>query len=172
MADQFTLHWNTFPSHLHSLLGDLRETTRHSDITLVTEDQVKFSVHKFVLTACSKVFSNILDESCRSGEQLIFLGGIQHQEIESLLQFMYLGEAKFHQDRVSEFLRAAKDLDIKEIRTRVDLLEEEEKERRRGNENVEEGSKEADEDIEEQGEDFKDEDEQPEEIDTVEKLKR
>ena len=144
MTDQFTLHWNTFPSHLKSLLADLRETRRHSDVTLVSEDQVKFSVHKFVLTACSQVFSNILDESCKSGEQLIFLRGIEHQEIESLLQFMYVGEAKFHQDRVDQFLRAAKDLDIKEIRTGVDLIEEEERERRQGIEA----------DREETGEDF------------------
>ena len=144
MTDQFTLHWNTFPSHLHSLLADLRETRRHSDVTLVSEDQVKFSVHKFVLTACSRVFSNILDESCKSGEQVIFLRGIEHQEIKSLLQFMYVGEAKFHQDRVDQFLRAAKDLDIKEIRTGVDLIEEEERERRQG---IEADREEADEDF-------------------------
>ena len=99
---------------------------RHSDVTLVSEDQVRFPVHSFVLTASSTVFSQILDDSHKSLDQLVFLKGIEHQEIESLLQFMYLGVAKFHQDRVNQFLRAAKDLKIKEISDGVDLMEEEE----------------------------------------------
>ena len=36
-------------------------------------------------------------------------------EIESILQFMYLGEAKFSKERMNEFLWAVKDLEIKEL---------------------------------------------------------
>ena len=107
-------------------MGDLMRSRRHSDVTLVSEDQVKFPVHSFVLTASSTVFSQILDDSHKSVDQLVFLKGIDHQEIESLLQFMYLGVARFHQERVNQFLRAAKDLKIKEISDGVDLMEEEE----------------------------------------------
>ena len=107
-------------------MGDLMRSRRHSDVTLVSDDQVRFPVHSFVLTASSKVFSQILDDSHKSLDQLVFLKGIEHQEIESLLQFMYLGVARFHQDRVNQFLRAAKDLKIKEISDGVDLMEEEE----------------------------------------------
>ena len=32
-----------------------------------------------------------------------------------ILQFMYLGEATFYQDRINEFLNVARSLDIKEI---------------------------------------------------------
>merc|ERR1712098_405602 len=37
------------------------------------------------------------------------------QEIKSILQFMYLGQATFYQDRMNEFLNVAKSLEIKEI---------------------------------------------------------
>ena len=48
------------------------------------------------------------------------LWGIQHSEIESVLQFMYLGEAKFYEERMNRFLCAVKDLEIKELSKRVE----------------------------------------------------
>ena len=41
--------------------------------------------------------------------------------MESILQFMYLGEASFYAERTNEFLRVAKDLDLKEIGPNVDV---------------------------------------------------
>ena len=46
---------------------------------------------------------------------VIYLRGIQHSEIESILQFIYLGEAKFYEERMNEFLNVAKNLDIREL---------------------------------------------------------
>ena len=44
---------------------------------------------------------------------MTYLRGIKHQEMESILQFMYLGEATFHQDKMNELLNVAKNLKIK-----------------------------------------------------------
>ena len=41
--------------------------------------------------------------------------GIDSAEIESILQFIYLGEATFYQDRMNEFLDVARSLEVKEI---------------------------------------------------------
>ena len=43
---------------------------------------------------------------------VIYLRGIQYSEIESLLQFIYLGEAKFYEERMNEFLSVSKSLEI------------------------------------------------------------
>ena len=99
---------------------ELMETQQYSDITLVSHDQYSFKAHKFMLSACSSVFKNILDQNPQHTS--IFLRGIQHQEIESILQFIYLGEVKFHQERMKEFLNVAKDLDLKEIVGYIDEL--------------------------------------------------
>ena len=37
------------------------------------------------------------------------------------MQFLYLGEARFHEDRMSEFLQVAKDLEIKNMLTGIEL---------------------------------------------------
>ena len=45
----------------------------------------------------------------------IYLRGVKSQEMKSILQFMYLGQATFYQDRMNDFLNVAKSLEIKEI---------------------------------------------------------
>ena len=45
--------------------------------------------------------------------KVIYLRGIQHPEMESVLQFIYFGEAKFYEERINEFLMVAKNLDIR-----------------------------------------------------------
>ena len=45
----------------------------------------------------------------------MYLRGIQFSEIESILQFIYLGEATFYEERMDEFLAVAKSLEIKEL---------------------------------------------------------
>merc|ERR1711873_89221 len=82
------------------------------DVTLVSDDQTQFKAHKIVLSACSPVFKKII-ESNPSQHPLIYLRGIQSYEMESILQFMYLGEGKFYQERMGEFIKVAKDLEVK-----------------------------------------------------------
>ena len=55
---------------------------------------------------------------------VIYLRGIQHQEMESILEFMYLGVATFYQERMNEFLNVAKNLEIKEISKDVEFEDE------------------------------------------------
>ena len=74
-----------------------------------------------MLSACSSVFKNILDRNPHNTS--IYLTGIQHHEIESILQFIYLGEAMFYQERMNDFLNVAKDLDLKEIGGNIDVDE-------------------------------------------------
>merc|ERR1719342_1732498 len=54
---------------------------------------------------------------------IIYLRGIQSHEIESILQFIYLGEATFYQERMNEFLAVAKSLQVKEISKDIDIRE-------------------------------------------------
>ena len=45
----------------------------------------------------------------------MYLRGIQFSELESIMQFIYLGEATFYEERMDEFLAVAKSLEIKEL---------------------------------------------------------
>ena len=81
------IKWQTFAEHLQVMFKDLYEEERHSDVTLVSDDQTQFKAHKIVLSACSPVFKKIIDNN-PSQHPLIYLRGIQSYELESLLQFI------------------------------------------------------------------------------------
>ena len=104
----------SFPRHLRSMFGGLFEEENYSDVTLVCDDKVQFKVHKIVITTWSQVLKEIIDNN-PSTNPLIYLRGVQHQEIESILQFMYFGEGSFSQGRMELLWKVVKDLEVKEM---------------------------------------------------------
>ena len=122
---RYNLNWHTYADHLMEMLHKMMKSDELTDVTLVCDDQKQFKAHKIVLSACSTVFKNII-ESLPSSSSVIYLRGIQHHEMESILEFMYLGVATFYQERMNEFLNVAKILEIKEIGKDVELNDNEE----------------------------------------------
>ena len=112
--EKFKLHWHTYTDHLKEMLHDMMSSNELTDVTLVSDDKVHFKAHKVVLSACSPTFKSIVSDNHLTN-QSIFLRGIQSHEVESILHFIYLGQATFYQDRMNEFLNVAKSLEIKEI---------------------------------------------------------
>ena len=125
MSAIYDLSWEKFSQHLCLMLKDIHEIEKYSDVTLISGNETQFKAHKIVLSACSPVFKKIIDTN-PSQHPLIYLRGIQSYEIESILQFMYLGEGRFYQERMGEFIKVAKDLEVKEISKGVDMQNEEE----------------------------------------------
>ena len=120
MAEKYTLNWHAFSEHLQVMVKDLYQEGRYTDVTLVSDDQTQFKAHKIVLSACSPVFRKIIDSN-PSQHPLIYLRGIQSYELASILQFIYLGEAKCFRERMGEFLQVAKDLEVKDISEGVEM---------------------------------------------------
>ena len=85
-----------------------------ADVTLVSDDQIQIPAHKFVLSAGSPTLKNLLLNNPHP-HPLIYMRGVKQQELQSILQFIYLGEARIYQDRIKEFLDVAVDLEIKEL---------------------------------------------------------
>ena len=103
-------------------MKDMMTTSDFADVTLVTDDKQQIRAHRNILSVCSPVFKNIFQlHSSNNANPVVYLRGIQHSEMESIMQFLYLGEARFHEDRMSEFFQVAKDLEIKSISTGIDM---------------------------------------------------
>ena len=103
------LNWHTFANHLQLFFKDLYQEGEYYDVTLVSEDQTQFKAHKIVLSASSPVLKKIIDSN-PGQHPLICLRGIHSFEMESILQFLYLGEGKFYYERIGELMKVAKDL--------------------------------------------------------------
>ena len=94
-------------------MKDLFSSTHFTDVTLVSEDMRKVKAHRNVLSACSPVFKELLLLDETNNQSIIFLKGIKSQELEVIVQFIYLGQATLQEERVSQFLETASSLGIK-----------------------------------------------------------
>ena len=112
--EKYSLTWQTYSDHLKSMMKELMMNEDYSDVTLVTEDkkQIKANIH--ILSACSPVFKDFLKKENKSST-IMYLRGIQYSEMESIMQFIYLGKTTFYEERMDEFLSVAKSLEIKEL---------------------------------------------------------
>merc|ERR1712150_272096 len=126
MTGEYNLSWHQFVDHLRLLSQQFYQEGQYSDVTLVSDDQTQFKAHKIVLNACSPVFKKIIDNN-PSQHPLIYLRGIQSYELESILQFMYLGEGRCNYERMGEFIKVAKELEVKDISDGVDMENDAEK---------------------------------------------
>ena len=113
--EKFTLTWHSYANHYQGVLSNLFESGESSDITLVCDEQVKFKAHKFILKSCSPVFESILDET-HDSKSVVYLRGVNQLELKPILNFIYSGQASFYQERMKDFLKTGKDLQIKEIK--------------------------------------------------------
>ena len=109
--EKFNLTWDSYADKIIEIHKDLIKTKDFADVTLVTDDEKCLKAHRIILSAYSSVLKNILQIDPQS-KQVIFLSGIQHSEMESILQFMYLGETKIDDERIKEILKVAKSLKI------------------------------------------------------------
>ena len=106
-----SLTWDTYSDHLKSMMKELMTNEDFSDVTLVTEDKKHIKANINILGTCSPVFKHLLKRE-KSSNQIMYLRGIQFTEIETIIQFIYLGEATFYKERMDELLAVAKSLEI------------------------------------------------------------
>ena len=108
------INWDHYSNHMKSSLHDMMLADNLTDVTLVCDDKTRIKAHKVILSACSTIFRSIIEDLPET-KSVIFLRGIQKDEMTNILEFMYKGEAIFEQDRMESFLSVAKDLEIVEI---------------------------------------------------------
>ena len=109
--DKFSLKWDKYSEHLKSMMKELMMNEELYDVTLVTEDKKHIKANISILSACSPMFKDALKNS----SPIKYLKGILYSEMESIMQFIYLGEATIYEERMDEFLAVAKLLEIKEL---------------------------------------------------------
>ena len=108
------LQLNSYPDHLKLMVKGLYEDENSKDVTLVCDDKIKIKAHKIILKAFSPMFQLMLNEG-DDIKPIVFLKGIQHQELISILQFIYLGETNVEEERMHTFLDVANSLEIEDV---------------------------------------------------------
>ena len=118
--DYFNVSWETHSEHVRGILREMRTSNDFTDVTIICSDQIEVNAHRNILSAFSPTFRRIfLLDKCMNNP-VIYLRGIRSEDIEPILQFIYLGETTIQQNRVQEFLTVAKELEIKDLVNIVD----------------------------------------------------
>ena len=89
----------------------MRKGTDFADVTLISEDKVKFSSHKVILSSCSNMCKLILNENVHANP-LLYLGGVSSQNIGLILDYIYYGEVNIYQEQLDSFFESAQKLEI------------------------------------------------------------
>ena len=110
--EKFNLSWNEYGSWTKNTFQDLLSDHEFTDVTLACEDDRQIKAHKVILSACSQFFRRILVKNPH-GNPLIYLKGVKFAELNSILEFIYIGQTEVAQNDVESFMAAAKDLKIK-----------------------------------------------------------
>ena len=109
---KYNINWNNYSDHLRAMLHDMLESKDLTDVILVCDDKRHVRAHKFVLSACSPVFRNIV-KFLPYHNSVIYLTGIKFEHLQTILEFIYYGAASLNQESKEEFIKITKNLEIK-----------------------------------------------------------
>ena len=113
--EEYKLAWNGHAEQVTETLNELMISNNFTDVTLVCNDKIQLQAHRIILSSCSTFFKEIFTTVQGDYKPIIYLKGVKHEEMKSILQFIYTGEATFSQNRTNEFIRVATDLEIKAL---------------------------------------------------------
>ena len=118
---QCNLQWKTFGNYLKNFCYDLGSSKINSDVTLVCDDNVKIKAHKFILSHCSPMLKELFLKNDLTS--VIFLDGVNHEDLELLLDFVYFGEIFVKKNDLGRVLNLAKNLEVTGIKKMFDPVQ-------------------------------------------------
>lgn len=110
-TQQYSLKWNNYISHLAYHFENLRTEEEFTDVTLCCEGK-KIKAHKIILSACSTYFRDVFKENPHPHPVIIFKN-VKHNDLQSIIQFMYNGEVSVIQELLPTFLQTAELLQVR-----------------------------------------------------------
>ena len=123
MEAKFSLTWHSYSDHLKGMMKEIMASGDFADVTLICDGKEQIKAHKNILAACSPVLKDILQIENSS---VIYLKGINFSEMESIIEYIYLGETTAYQEQMNGFLDVAKNLEIKGLTNEDDVPRKEE----------------------------------------------
>ena len=112
MSEKLSLQWNDFQENIKNALGLLRLSTEFTDVTLVCQDGRQIEAHKVILIATSPFFQALLKGN-RHSHPLIFMRGMNSDDLNAVVDFLYYGEANIYQENLENFLAIAEEFQLK-----------------------------------------------------------
>jgi len=110
--EKFCLRWTDFETNIGIAFRELREEKDLFNVTIACDDDRQIQAHQVILSASSSFFRNVLRRNPHQ-HPLLYLKGLRYRELQSIIDFMYMGEVNVAQEDLDLFLSAAEDLKVK-----------------------------------------------------------
>ena len=107
--------WETYDEDMREALHRMMIENVLTDVTLVSDDQIKIQAHKIILNASSPVFQTFISSFEDLPRAVIYLKGVKYEEMRHVLDFIYLGEISIEQDKLATFLSLSENLQLKGV---------------------------------------------------------
>ena len=117
MKAHLQFRFDQFPEHLSEIFLNLFSSKGLCDVRLIGEDDIPVEAHKVILSAFSRVLKHLIKEKYEPVME-IKIQGMNNNDIERIIQFMYLGKVSVAHAGVDKFLRTAKFLDLSQLSDR------------------------------------------------------
>ena len=112
--ETFMLKWKFYEECISLVLNGETIEGVHTDVTLFSDEMIPFKAHKFVLSANSTYMKEILLNNPHPNPS-IYLKGIQKNELQTMLQIMYYGEATLYKECIENFFNVLEEFQFKSI---------------------------------------------------------
>ena len=103
------LEWKGYNSTTQAAFHSLFDDEEFTDVTLACDDGngVVVKAHKVILSSCSAFFSKILKQN-PNPHPLIYLQGVNIEDLLLLKRFMYIGKTRVNFDQFESFMEISK----------------------------------------------------------------
>jgi len=113
-STNLSLDWADFETFTKRTVCNLLDDTDFTDVTLVCGDNRQIKAHKSILSACSPFFKTILKNNPHQ-HPLIYLRGVDIEDLKALVYFMYKGKAEVPQERLGVFIALSSEFRLEGI---------------------------------------------------------
>ena len=113
---KYQLAFNNFQFCASNAFRNLLTNPEFTDVTLACEEDVQIQAHKVILSSMSSFFYKILSRNHHQ-HPLIYLKGVKQTDLQSIINFIYTGEAEIENNDLDGFMKSATDLGITGLQT-------------------------------------------------------
>jgi len=118
--DDYHLTRNDFNQSASNALKGLIETKTFADVTLACADDKQIMAHRVILASSSIFFKNIFTNNPHQ-HPLLYLKGVNFEDLEAIVKFIYAGETNVAQASLDNFLAAAQELQVHGLLVDLDV---------------------------------------------------
>ena len=118
ISEKFCLKWNDYKENVNHAFAGLGKDSEFADVTLACQDGHQIEAHKVILAASSPFFQNLF-KRIKHSHPLIYMKGMKSEDVSSIVDFLYYGEANIYQENLDTFLNIAEELELKGLKART-----------------------------------------------------